>query len=262
LTQFINRSKITNVKAQTSLAALLVFAAISLSAHAQTIVDPSFESAYLPNAGDYTGEDHQPANGYGSGPGESNTTQDNPIPGWTVTVAQSGIQNGLVSSLYDGANSGLVGTNFAYNDGTAPFYQVLSGPGSTFEAGTYTLTVAVGTRPDVETAGAVLSLYTASGSSLGTDIKNDDVAGVSSYTGTFTDETLTLTVNSGDSEIGQTIAIALAGGNNKGLDNDDFDNVRLTFDPIPEPSTYAMMLGGALMLGLMVRRRVVRADAL
>jgi hypothetical protein len=31
--------------------------------------------------------------------------------------------------------------------------------------------------------------------------------------------------------------------------------VRLTFDAIPEPCTYAMMLGGLVLLGFCVRRK-------
>jgi hypothetical protein len=234
------------------LAAVLVSIAVSFSAKAQTIdvnvVDQGFET-YTFAPGDYAGEGHYPAG----------TTSGDPIPGWISTSSgdRAGTQNGQVNGLYNGSDSGLQGENFAWDDDTAPFYQILSGPGSTIEAGTYTLTVAVGTRPGATTAGAVLSLYATDGSGLGTDdLKDNAVAGVADGTGTFTDETLSLTIDPGNAAIGQTIAIALAGGNFKGLDNDDFDNVRLTFDPAPEPSAYALMLGGALMLGLMVRRRV------
>jgi hypothetical protein len=245
------------VKTRSPLAALLVFIALSVSAHAQTVLDPSFEAynSDLSSPGSYTGEGSYPAG----------TTPGNPIPDWTLTSDQAGIQNGQTSGLYGGADSGLVGNDFAYDDGTAYFYQVLSGAGSTIEAGTYTLTVALGQRPDQPDAGGIISL--ANAADLSAPLATSGIVGATSDgAGTFTDYSIQLVVPTGSALLGDTLAIELAGANAKGQDgnpgNDDFDNVRLDFAAAPEPSTYAMMIGGALMLGLAMRRRIVRASTL
>jgi hypothetical protein len=241
------------MKLRSSFTALALSLAAVFSAHAQIINvnvnNSGFENPSLPNSGQYIGE------------GAGTSTPGYPIPDWTVTSNVEGVQNG--EGIYGDNGSAPYGYNFGWDDGTANFYQVLSGSGSTIETGTYTLTVALGTRSGGPTAGSSLSLFTASGSSLGTLLKTTGTVGaVTSGTGTFTDYTLTYDVAVGNPYIGDTIAISLAGGNFKsgtGVGNDDFDNVRLTFDPIPEPSTYALMVGGMLMLGYLVRRRVVRA---
>jgi hypothetical protein len=246
------------VKLSTLLKPVLWLAAGALftlgtTAHAQISVavqNSGFETPVLSAPGSYIGE------------GAGTSTPGYPMPGWVATVDQIGVQNGLTGGLYGGYGSGLQGSNFGWDDNTAPFYQILSGTGSTIEPGKYTLTVALGTRPGGPTAGAVLSLYTASGSSLGSVITTTGIVGATALgTGTFTDYTLTLNVNSSSPLIGDTLAIVLAGGNlkgNTGIGNDDFDNVRLVYE-VPEPSTYAMLLGGLGALFFIGRRRALRA---
>jgi len=229
--------------------AAAVFSLLAGTAHAQVIDvnvnNGGFENPTLAGPYGYIGE------------GAGANTPGYPIPDWTATSESMGVQNG--EGYYGDNGSAPYEYNFGWDDSTANFYQVLSGSGSTIEAGTYMLTVALGTRAGGPTAGAVLSLYTASGSSLGTLLNTTGVVGaVATGTGTFTDYTLTYNVLAGNPDIGDTIAISLAGGNEKGITgigNDDFDNVRLTFDAIPEPCTYAMMLGGLVLLGFCVRRK-------
>jgi hypothetical protein len=73
--------------------------------------------------------------------------------------------------------------------------------------------------------------------------------------GDFTDYSVTFDTLSGHNaaSVGQDLTLALNVDSNSSL---QFDNARLTVTTVPEPSTYAMMLGALAFLGLCVRRRL------
>lgn len=121
----------------------------------------------------------------------------------------------------------------------------------TFQANTlYTLDVAVGNRAGQSGAGnlSTYSLFDATGASWAT-ANYDAFANVGA--GTFADApSLTFDTSLNPGAVGQTIRIQLEG---EGPGRSHFDNIRLDAAPIPEPSGFALLgLGGLL---LMRRRR-------
>lgn len=72
------------------------------------------------------------------------------------------------------------------------------------------------------------------------------------FSSTMADYTISYTVEAADPLIGQGLRIMLtkeAGGNQV-----NFDNVRLSVVPIPEPSTSIVLISGIALLGLRRRR--------
>jgi hypothetical protein len=232
---------------KTVLASLAAACVLTLTAHGQMInvLNASFEDPTL-GAGQFTG--YTPFGGV-----------SNDMPDWTP-VTSGGVQITGIQNATGTYTSGVDGSNFAYTNSSTPFYQVLS---TDVGAGVYTLQVDLGERTGTTVVGGVFGLYTASGGNLGPALTlgTETVLGATLTPGAFTNETLTVVVAPGDPNIGQSLAIGLSGVNDISNDNADFDNVRLNFTPIPEPSTYALMLGALLPLGLLYRRGMVRATA-
>jgi hypothetical protein len=138
--------------------------------------------------------------------------------------------------------------------------------GEGFAAGTYNLSVNVGqasgyaTLLELATAEFQLAAFTGSGSGPTSLNYNLGVAATSvlvkDYYGYLNTFNYTLTLNGTESFIGQEIAIVLkANRNGSWQQNVSFDNVQLTYVAVPEPSTYALVVGGIATL-LLIRRRV------
>jgi hypothetical protein len=118
-----------------------------------------------------------------------------------------------------------------------------------FEAGTYTLTVAVGNLVGVGNArDFTFGLGLAPESYLGSfsgDFNDIPV-------GSLTDLSAQIIVSPGDPSVGQAIVITLAGTGGGFV---TFDNVRLDLQPIPEPSTGALAVFAFVGCSALLRRR-------
>lgn len=122
---------------------------------------------------------------------------------------------------------------------------------TTIAPGTYTMTVGVAHEPGYEPTAAPLSLnFEAVGGGLPTSLLSENDFTVDSVNSTeFTDLSVNLTVPAGSEDIGRDLRLVLvASGQEAGTDPLDpratylFDNVRLEFTPVPEPSSAAFVL--------------------
>jgi hypothetical protein len=212
-------------------AALLACSAMA-KADSISITNFSFESPTL-SPGQFTN--------YGGDAGVQN------IPGWTAAGDWQGVQNGTGGSYASVPD----GVNYAYDDG-GTIRQTLS---STLEVGTYTLSVYDGNR-EGRFSGGTLELF--AGSTL-----LGSAALTAPADNTFALTSFDVTALSSDANLGQALTIDLIGnGTGEGsVPSVDFDDVQLNFIAVPEPSTWAMMLGGVAVLAALARwtRRTVRA---
>jgi hypothetical protein len=181
--------------------------------------------------------------------------------GWNISGANTYVvRNGGGTVNY---SSGVVGNQalmfYPWADGDVAVWQNL---GESFAAGTYNLSVNVGMAsggvPNYgEQATAVfqlLSLPDNGGYNYNLGVAATSVL-VKNYNGFLNTFNYTLTLNGTESFIGDEIAIILRGfKNDSTYQNVSFDNVQLTY-VVPEPSTYALLLGGIATL-LLIRRRV------
>lgn len=180
--------------------------------------------------------------------------------GWNISGANTYlVKNGGGAATY---TSGVVGNQALFfepwADGDVAVWQNL---GESFAAGTYNLSVNVGMGSGFadygEQATAVFQLlsFTDNGGynyNLGVAATSVLVKNYNGFLNTFN---YTLTLNGTESFIGDEIAIILRGfKNDSTYQNVSFDNVQLTY-VVPEPSTYALLLGGLATL-LLIRRRV------
>jgi len=214
------------------LAAIAGLALTAGSAHAATILNPSFEVDDVAN-GAFT-------NGLATGwdtAGNVTGTQDFNTESPTAT---NGEQHGVVSfQTFGGSDTSL--------SQLTP-YIITAGE-------TYTLTVDVGQVSDFTGSEATISLY-GSTLGLGTALSNTNgtalQAGIGPGSGAYlVDQTITYTaLASGDPFAGQQLGILFL--NSAGTQT-LFDNVRLDIVAVPEPSSAALLgLGG---LSLIFRRR-------
>jgi hypothetical protein len=178
--------------------------------------------------------------------------------GWQINGANTYlVKNGGGTVNY---SSGVVGNQALffepYNDGNVMVYQNL---GESFAAGTYNLSVNVGMGTGFadygELATAEFQLLSYDGSyNYDVGVAATSVL-VKNYQGALTTFNFTLTLNGTESFIGDEIAVVLKGNpNGSTYQNVSYDNVQLTY-VVPEPSTYALVLGGIVTL-LLIRRRV------
>ena len=180
--------------------------------------------------------------------------------GWNIIGGNTYlVKNGGGSATY---TSGVVGNQALffepYNDGNVMVYQNL---GESFAAGTYNLSVNVGMGTGFadwgEQATAEFQLLSYDGAyNYDLGVAATSVL-VKNYQGALTTFNYTLTLNGTESFIGDEIAIVLKGNpNGSTFQNVSYDNVQLSYvAAIPEPSTYAMVLGGIATL-LLIRRRI------
>jgi hypothetical protein len=203
-----------------------------LKSHAIDVANFDFSSPMLPT-GAFTP--------YANTPDVSN------IPNWTAAGEWDGVENAKGTTYA----SVPVGNNIAYDDG-GTIGQTLTG--NVLETGTYTLSVYDAARPSGGNAfsGGSLELL------AGADVV-DSVALTTPADGTFALTSLMIPVLASNTDRGQTLSIDLVGnGGGYGAGQSvDFNDVELSFIAAPEPSTWAMMLGGAAGL-LFVAHRVRR----
>lgn len=146
------------------------------------------------------------------------------------------------------------GEQHAYTNGTNNGLGTLSQvTGHTIVAGeTYTLTVDVGQVHAFSGSEARIWLFGNTGG-VGTNFAENAGIVANNQGGYLVNQTVTFTAGAG--EAGQSLGIAISGGTNttQGVRQVLFDNVRLEFDVVPEPSSAALLgLGG---LALIFRRR-------
>jgi len=179
--------------------------------------------------------------------------------GWNISGANTYlVKNGGLVSYTSGVvgNQSLFFEPFA--DGDVMVWQNL---GENFAAGTYNLSVNVGMGSGFAVNGELATAEFQLLSYDGAYNYNLGVAATSvlvkNYQGALTTFNYTLTLNGTESFIGQEIAVVLRGLKNGSTNqNVSYDNVQLTYvAAIPEPSTYALVLGGLATL-LLIRRRV------
>lgn len=205
-----------------------------------------------------------------SGPAQT-STNPNVLPGWVFNVkGGSAYGNESISSnfLTPGASTGS-NAAFINNDwpGVTDTLTSAASLGTIAPLTTYTLTVALGNRKTSDTSlygspGNVSFSLLANGVAFATTtVNNGTVAN-----GTFQDFTLTYTTGASGSIIGDALKIQLATLPEQGSAYQPaFDNVTLDAtalpvipsDPVtvPEPSTWALMISGALALVLVARRK-------
>jgi hypothetical protein len=209
---------------------LAAFALLALegNSRAQTILNPDFAQPSSLAPGAYTQYD-----------GPANT-----IPDWTNPNI-AGVQNYWGTGAFTYVPGQTTGhANAAFDDG-GTIAQDLTGAGSTLALGTYTLTVEVGNPAGRTFGGGSFGLYTSSGAVLGSQVITEPASG------TFAPETLTLPVLSSP-YLGDQLQVKLiANGSTV-----SFSDVTLGFVAAPEPSTYALMLGGLALLGFCIRRKL------
>ncbi len=239
--------KNTSLKLASASLAVLSFLS-SAQAVVITVSNPSFETPVVTTASGY--------NNLGSLVG----------PVWTIVTAPDNYFNNVGGpEIY--ASSGFSGNQTLFNSAYADVgnivsvRQVLS---DNVAAGDYTLTVA---------AGLLDSIYGMNNSTTTMTFALQAFDGISTYTnvgaftissatltgatiGTLTDYSFTTTVLSTDPLIGQSLVVSL--GSTKevagGYTFPSYDNVRLDFTAVPEPSTL-VLFGAAAALSIFIKRR-------
>ena len=187
------------------------------------------------------------------------------LPGWGAPA------DGNTYVVNKTGPSGLTATNVTGNqflylepfaDGGNSY--VFQNTREVFEAGTYTITVDIGYALGGFTAGGnatanfqLLSyngvFYNYSVGAAATTVSASTLAG---HNGSLQSYTFTLNLNGTESFIGDDVVIFLQAQTTTPAfaQNVSYDNVQLTY-VVPEPSTYALVLGGIATL-LLIRRRV------
>jgi hypothetical protein len=180
--------------------------------------------------------------------------------GWNIMGPNSYVVKNGGSFSY---TTGVVGNQaflfYPWADGNVMVWQNL---GENFAAGTYNLSVNVGMGSgyadygELATAEFQLLSFGSEGYNYNLGVAATSVL-VKDYYGYLNTFNYTLTLNGTESFIGDEIAIVLKGlKNGSTFQNVSYDNVQLTYvAAIPEPSTYALVLGGIATL-LLIRRRV------
>lgn len=250
--------------------AVLAIFAFAKSASAQSITVPNFSFE--------TPADTTIAAPYDKLGTANSTGVADPLPSWNYTTNNTNgygvVSTSTLTTLgtSDGSQAAFIDV---YNGGNFGTLTTANSLGVISANTLYTLTVAVGAPAtwvgdpyagvggghltEGETgAEAILSL-----TGDGTIFASQSVDASVVSEGTLVDYTVTFTTGASGGVIGQDLGISLEslkedypGNVDPGIEADIFDNIRLTaVSTVPEPSTYAMLLGGLGMLMLVVRLR-------
>jgi hypothetical protein len=191
-----------------------------------------------------------------------------PIPGWVFNSASGNLYGTSLITQSFTAEGAASGNNYAFmfNDVAGKTDTITSAASLGFiQSNTkYTLTVAIGNVGGSDSVsnhspGNVSFSLLANGVAFATQtILNGTVPDA-----TFEDFTLTFQTPNAGSIIGENLGIQLASLPTSGPGSGPaFDNVTLDATSIavaPEPSTYALLLGGLLTLGWLTRRKLALA---
>jgi hypothetical protein len=188
------------------------------------------------------------------------------LSGWSAPAFVNSyvVKNGGLVS-YTGGVTGNQALFFEpYNDGGNSY--VYQNTGEAFAAGTYTMTIDIGYGLGFATDGgnatANFQLLSYDGSSynytVGAAATTVSAATLAGHNGSVQSYTYTLSLDGSEAFIGDDVVIFLqAQTTTPGIwQNVSYDNVRLDFTAIPEPSSVAMLLGGIGALTLRRRRSV------
>lgn len=199
--------------------------------------------------------------------GTNGTTGTGVLHGWNYVVQYNssfesfGIEN-QGSGAYTGAAgsgtpSGADGVNNVYlnNDNSGLFTGIFQNVGALLANTQYTLTIAIGQRLDRTNGSLEFGLYNATtgatniwatGTALNTDTK------VSTTAGSFQDFVVTFTTGA---TVSNDLYVAARHTETANFIQASLDNVRLDATAVPEPGSFALLLGGIGMLPLFRRRR-------
>ena len=236
---------------KTSRLILLGVTAVCLTLHsttpAQAAVIPIDNSSFE-NATGYWAE----ANGTSSWSQAGNTLTSGGSWNASVYAPGSGLTgydgNNVLDIQADGGSSGTVTGSAWAGTGSLGIYAADT---------VYTLTVAVATGQNwALTLNSIVALGT-NGADAGSTLVST-TTNFGSLSTTFQDITLTLDTSVVTSAVGQNIAVLLEQnlmlGAAYGRDV-QYDNVRLSSSPVPEPATFVMLATGFSMLAMFRRRR-------
>ena len=247
-TRIIIKSRLCSV----AIAAVSLVAGLAAHAASITVPNYSFETSVVPANPGYlsTGDATIDLN---------SVTVANWIPIYT--------QNAYLVRQSFFSMQGVTGDQYMYlqpgYDGNPQFYQNI---GSQYQVGTYTLSVDIGYslsggQNAGQNADAYFQLWSQDGAvytTLGTKAVVSSTT-LAAHNGSFVTYSLTLDTLADSAWRGKDIVIRIDGYSPTApgtvLQNVSYDNVRLDFTPIPEPSSVTMLLGGIGALTLLRRRR-------
>jgi hypothetical protein len=188
------------------------------------------------------------------------------LPGWSApaNVNTYVVKNGGLVNFTSGVTGNQALFFEPYADGGNSY--VYQNTREVFDAGTYTMTVDIGYGLGFATDGgnatANFQLLSYNGISynysVGAAATTVSAATLAGHNGNLQSYTFTLNLNGTESFIGDDVVIFLqAQTTTPGtFQNVSYDNVQLNYvAAVPEPSTYALVLGGIATL-LLIRRRV------
>jgi hypothetical protein len=204
-------------------------------------------------------------------PGNCNQCQGNTtaLPDWSITNNpnnsfnnNSGAQpysSGAFNSIGTGDGSNFAYLNFDPGSPNSGYTATITSAASvtTIQPGTYTLTIAVGKNNRTNTYGSTgnISLSLLDASNNDAVLASTLIPNNTEPFGTFTDYTVTYFSNG--SLDGHSLLIQMSSTDPNASDTyqPGFDNVRLDFLAVPEPSTWI----GASLVGLMLLVQIARA---
>jgi hypothetical protein len=203
------------------------------------------------------------------------------LPNWNYTEINTAVGYGLVATSSLTTPGTSVGSQAvylqAYSGGSSETLTTANSLGTITANTKYTLTIAIGApanwtgiptggvQTPSKTAAEVIFSLTGNGTAIAG--ASDTIAENLVSMGTLNDYTLTFTTGASGGAIGKDLGISLQaikalypGSVDPGLEAAIFDDVRLTeVSTVPEPGTWALMLGSMGFLVLLTRRNFLRS---